>query len=286
MIHVDNLTYAYPRQAEPALHELIFTIGSGEIFGFLGPSGAGKSTTQKLLTGLLHSYSGSARVFGSELRRKPRDFYERIGVAFEFPNFYQKFTALENLQHFRSLYKSKTLDPMECLARFGLADAAHLKVAQFSKGMRMRLNVCRALLHDPELLFLDEPTSGLDPVNAEAMKQQFMELRAQGKTIVLNTHNMHAADELCDRVAFLVDGRIRLIDSPRELKLRFGNRKIRVEYVGEAGKTGSRDFDLHGIGHNPDFTELLRTRPIETIHSQEATLEHIFIQVTGRSLTT
>jgi len=284
MIHVDNLTYTYPQHAKPALHGLSFAIGSGEIFGFLGPSGAGKSTTQKLLIGLLRDYGGSARVLGSELRRKPNDFYERIGVPFEFPNFYPKFTALENLQLFRSLYKCRTLDPLDCLARFGLADAAHLKVAQFSKGMRMRLNVCRALLHDPELLFLDEPTSGLDPVNADAMKRQFIELRAQGKTIVLNTHNMHAADELCDRVAFLVDGRIRLIDSPRELKLRYGSRQVRVEYAGEAGETCSRDFALPGIGDNLAFTELLRTRSIETIHSREATLEHIFMQITGRSL--
>jgi len=283
MIEVRGLHFTYPNRSERTLRGLDFVIPAGEIFGFLGPSGAGKSTTQKLLIGVLKGYQGSVKVMGSEIRDIGPDYYERIGVAFEFPNFYSKFTVLENLKLFRSLYKGKTEDPMRLLEQVDLADAANMRVSQLSKGMKMRLNFCRALLHDPDILFLDEPTSGLDPVNAKRMKELILAKKAAGKTVLITTHNMQAAEELCDRVAFIVDGEIKLIDSPRELKLRKGRKELRVEYR-KNGELKEALFPLDGIGGNDQFLKIIKNDMLETIHSQEASLEQIFIEVTGRQL--
>ncbi|CAM4407773.1 ABC transporter ATP-binding protein [Paenibacillus tarimensis] len=284
MIEVNGLAYQYPNSSRQVLKGVDFHIAKGEIFGFLGPSGAGKSTTQNILIGALKEYRGSVRVLGSEIRGAGSRYYERIGVAFEFPNFYGRLTALENLQLFRSLYSGITEDPMKLLEAVGLSGHAKEKVAGFSKGMRMRLNLCRALLNRPEVLFLDEPTSGLDPVNAKVLKDIIRERSREGTTIVLTTHNMSAAEQLCDRVAFLVEGTIPLIDSPRALMVALGSRKVVVEYRSQNGSTESAGFELDGIGSDPAFHALLKSGTVETIHTREATLEQIFIEVTGRGL--
>jgi fluoroquinolone transport system ATP-binding protein len=283
MITVGNLSYTYAGTRHTAIRRLNFEVERGEIFGFLGPSGAGKSTTQKVLIGLLRDYQGRVSVFGKELRDWNADYYERIGVSFESPNHYLKLTALENLVYFGSLYRKKSQEPHALLERVGLGEDSHLPVAQFSKGMKNRLTVARAFLHDPELLFLDEPTTGLDPVNARLIGGIIREQKQSGKTIFLTTHNMTVADELCDRVAFIVDGEIRLIDAPRALKLRYGLRVVRVEYELN-GQTAIRDFPMETLGSEPDFINLLRVGQAQTIHTLEATLEDIFIKVTGRGL--
>lgn len=284
MIDVTDLRYTYPGAAAETLHGISFHIAEGEIFGFLGPSGAGKSTTQKLLIGLLRDYNGSARVLGREVSAWGSDYYEHIGVSFELPNHYLKLTALENLNYFQSLYSGPTYDPLELLAWVGLADAANQRVSAFSKGMKVRLNVARGLLHRPKLLFLDEPTSGLDPVNARNIKDLILRLRADGTTVFVTTHNMTVADELCDRVAFIVNGVLPLVDAPAALRKRYGKRSVTVEYQNGSGPQ-HRDFPLDDLGHNADFIETLRAADyIETIHTQETTLEKIFIDVTGERL--
>jgi fluoroquinolone transport system ATP-binding protein len=283
MITVENLSYTYAGTRQPAIRGLNFGVERGEIFGFLGPSGAGKSTTQKVLIGLLKDYQGIVSVFGKELKDWNADYYERIGVSFESPNHYLKLTALENLVYFGSLYSRKSQDPHTLLERVGLGEDGHLPVAQFSKGMKNRLTVARAFLHDPELLFLDEPTTGLDPVNARLIGDIIQEQKQSGKTIFLTTHNMTVAEELCDRVAFIVDGEIRLIDAPRALKLRYGQSVVRVEYELN-GQTAGRDFPMEMLGSDSDFINLLRSGQAQTIHTLEATLEDIFIKVTGRGL--
>lgn len=165
----------------------------------------------------------------------------------------------------------------------GLAEAGRMPVSQYSRGMKNRLSVARALLHRPDLLFLDEPTSGLDPVNARRIKELIRSQKQAGKTIFLATHDMTVADELCDRVAFIVDGRIALIDPPRQLKLRYGQASVRVEYRGRNGNE-QRVFPLAGLGDNAEFLELLRHYPVQTLHTLEASLEEVFIRVTGREL--
>ena len=159
----------------------------------------------------------------------------------QFPD--RKLTARENLEVFAGLYSGKTRKPMDLLEMVGLTDAADQRVAQFSKGMQMRLNFARALLNEPELLFLDEPTGGLDPLNARRIKEIIVSERARGTSVFLTTHDMMVADSLCDRVAFIVDGELPVIDAPRELKLRHGARNVRV-FGSWAQGHGGRDSDL------------------------------------------
>lgn len=282
VIDVDELSYGYT-SGQQAVRQLSFSIGAGEIFGFLGPSGSGKSTTQKILIGLLKPYEGHVQVLGREVHEQGPDYYERIGVGFELPNHFAKLTALENLRFFASFYSAAT-DPRELLARVGLAEAADKRVEQFSKGMKMRLNFVRALLHDPEVLFLDEPTSGLDPANARLLKDLVIEQRERGKCVFLTTHNMHDAEELCDRVAFLVDGEIRLIGSPRQLRTQGGGNRVTVTYR-EHGRSRTAEFPLAGLADDADFLRVLREYEIVSVHSQEPSLEDIFLQTTGRRLT-
>lgn len=285
MIEVKGLSYRYGAKERLAVRDVSFSIPQGEIFGFLGPSGAGKSTTQRILIGLLQGYVGDVRVFGKGLAEQGSHYYEHIGVSFELPNHYRKLTALENLNFFRSLYSMPTADPMKLLQSVGLEEDARKQVADYSKGMQMRLNFIRSLLNRPKLLFLDEPTSGMDPTNARIIKDLIRAEKEKGTTIFLTTHNMAVADELCDRIAFIVDGEIRLVGSPRELKIRYGKKTVRVGYKEtRAHEPGLADFALHDLGNNAAFINTLRTHQVETIHTLEATLEDIFIQCTGVKL--
>ena len=285
MINVKDLTYTYAGASAETLHGLDFEVGEQEIFGFLGPSGAGKSTTQKILIGLLQQYGGSIQIMGREVSAWGQDLYEQIGVSFELPNHYLKLTGRENLAYFQSLYSGETHDPMAVLSWVGLDEDADKSVADYSKGMKIRLNVARSLLHKPKLLFLDEPTSGLDPVNARKIKDLVLSLRDEGTTVFVTTHDMMVADELCDRVAFITAGNISVIDAPSVLKKRYGKRGVRVEYVGNSAEIQSQEFPLDNLGKNADFINLLNAgHQIETIHTLESTLENIFIEVTGQEL--
>jgi fluoroquinolone transport system ATP-binding protein len=285
VIRVRGLTFTYPKSTEPAVRGMDFTVGRGEIFGFLGPSGAGKSTTQKLLIGLLRGHGGEAAVWGKDPLDWGPDYYQRIGVSFELPNHYLKLTGLENLRFFASLYEGHTLAPMELLDAVGLADDANTRVGKYSKGMQMRLTFARSLINDPELLFLDEPTSGLDPVNARKVKNMILDLKARGRTIFLTTHDMSTADELCDRVAFVVDGEIVALDTPTELKIARSQRVVRVEYRGNNGALETAEFGMDGLADDPGFHAVLSDNQVETIHSREASMDDVFVEVTGRRLT-
>lgn len=284
VIEVANLQYRYGRSEEYALRGLDFEVDEGEIFGFLGPSGAGKTTTQKILIGLLDDYEGRATVLDREVKEWGPDLYRRIGVSAETPNLYHKLTGRENLELFASLYGGAKRNPIELLDRVGIADAVDKRVGAYSKGMQMRLNFVRALVHDPELVFLDEPTGGIDPTNARAVRTVIEELREGGKTVFLTTHDMTVADELCDRIAFIVDGRLSVIDTPRALKLSHGEESVRVEYRND-GVLDSAEFSTTDLGTNEAFRALLARNRVETIHTEEATLEDVFIDVTGETLT-
>jgi fluoroquinolone transport system ATP-binding protein len=282
-IEVNNLGFAYPKSNKKAVNGVSFKIKKGEIFGFLGPNGAGKTTTQKVIIGLLKQYSGNVKLLGKNLKDWKTDIYNRIGVGFELPNHYQKLTAFENLELFASFYRQRTIPPMDLLKMVELEKDANQRVATFSKGMKSKLNFARSLLNDPEVLFLDEPTTGLDPVSSRLIKNIIKEKRKEGKAIFLTTHNMNDADELCDRVGFIVDGQLVLIESPKELKIRHGKKIVKVEYL-KNGELVSRDFDLNGLANNNLFLSLLRTGSVQTIHTAEATLDDIFIKATGRQL--
>ena len=282
MITVENLSFNYPGVAQDTVRSISFSIAKGEIFGFLGPSGAGKSTTQKILIKLLQPFRGQVEILNKPLQNWGPAYYNHVGVGFELPNHYRKLSAVENLRFFGSFYQGKVRDPHDLLEMVGLQEHADKRVQEFSKGMKMRLNFLRAIMHDPEMIFLDEPTAGLDPVNARRLKDIILDLKAAGKTIFITTHNMQDADELCDRIAFIVDGRLALIDSPKSLKLQFGERNVRVEYG--SAPLQAREFPIDGLGHDRDFLQLLQQESIQTIHTREATLEDIFIKVTGINL--
>ena len=280
MIHAKNLSFSYTKA--PFIENLSFHIETGEIFGFLGPSGAGKSTIQKILTGLLKGYKGFVSIDGTEVKHHHNDFYETIGVDFEFPSLFEKLTARENLVFFSSLYK-KHGDIDRSLAAVGLTREADKKVSGFSKGMKSRLNFIKALLHDPALLFLDEPTSGLDPTNARIIKDIIRNEKEKGKTIILTTHNMYDATELCDHVAFIVDGTIRALDTPRNLIMSKGASKIVYTYASE-GMERLREVPMRETGMDETLQRLIRESGITSIHSSEPTLNDIFVEVTGTHL--
>ena len=282
-ISVENLFFQYPKSQKKALNGISFDIKKGEIFGFLGPNGAGKTTTQKIIIGLLKNFEGNVEVLENDLRNWKTDLYNRIGVGFELPNHYQKLTAIENLELFASFYKKETTSPMDLLKMVELEKDADARVATYSKGMKSKLNFARSLLNDPEVLFLDEPTTGLDPVSSRLIKDIIKKKRQEGKAIFLTTHNMNDADELCDRVGFIVEGKLVLIESPRELKIRHGRKIVKVEYLKE-GELQSQEFNLKDLSGNKNFHSLLKSGAVQTIHTAEATLDDIFIKATGRKL--
>jgi fluoroquinolone transport system ATP-binding protein len=283
MLKVQNLEFTYPKSNKKAVNGVSFEIKKGEIFGFLGPNGAGKTTTQKVIIGLLKDYHGAVEILGKNLISWKTDLYNRIGVGFELPNHYQKLTALENLELFASFYRRRTIPPMKLLQMVDLEEDANQRVGTFSKGMKSKLNFARSLLNDPEVLFLDEPTTGLDPVGRRLIKNLIIQKRNEGKAIFLTTHNMQDADELCDRVGFIVEGRLVLIESPKELKIKHGKKIVKLEYIKD-GDLESQEFDLKNLADNKSFLYLLKTGSVQTIHTEEATLEDIFIKATGRHL--
>ena len=198
------------------------------------------------------------------------------------PIHFSKMTAMENIEFFLKLYK-KNANIEELMTRVGLWEDRDKMVGEYSKGMKIRLNIVRELLNEPKMLFLDEPPNGLDPKNAMILKDMIREFRAQGGTVFITSHIMSDIDQLCDNVAFIVDGEIKEMDSPRNLKMKYGKRSMTLEYK-ENGKTEIVEFPLDGIGKNQEFLNLLQTKEIETLHSGETTLEDIFIQVTGVAL--
>lgn len=283
MLAVNNLYHDYEGKGQYAVQNVSFEIGQGEIFGFLGPSGAGKSTVQNILIGLLPLQRGEVSYSGVSVRNLDVRFFNSLGVSFEHPNLYGRLTGYENLKFFAGLFDVPTLNPLTLLEAVGLTEAAHRKVSAYSKGMRQRLVFARALINNPKMLFLDEPTSGLDPNTASLIKELIRQKQEQGATIFLTTHNMLVADELCERVAFINEGCIVAMDTPRNLKLQHGQRSVRVEY-GSDGRTDANVFFLDNAGDQRELNALIQGGAVQTIHSQEATLEQIFVRLTGRGL--
>ena len=219
----------------------------------------------------------------NEIRNKSDQFYESIGVDFEFPSFYEKFTALENLKFFGSLYDCKLIPIEQLLEMVGLSQHANKKVAGFSKGMKSRLNFARSIIHQPKVLFLDEPTSGLDPSNSQVMKNIILDLKNKGVTIILTTHNMHDATELCDRVAFIVDGNIKAMDTPHNLIMSRRYNEVTYSYL-ENQKELNTTIALDKISTDKKLQSLIQANALLSIHSNEPTLDNIFSEITGRKL--
>jgi len=283
MIKVNNLYHSYTKDDNYAVKNVSFEVKKGEIFGFLGPSGAGKSTTQNILIGLLKLQQGEVFIEDKDIKKFRKEIFNKIGVSFEQPNVYKKLTGLENLKFHASMYNVPTKDPVELLTMVGLEDSIDKRAEGYSKGMLQRLVFARSMINNPSIWFLDEPTSGLDPTTAAKIKDVIKEKQNEGTTIFLTTHNMQIADELCDRVAFITDGEISTIDSPVNLKLKYGQRLIKITQRTDSGVVEKR-FSVVDELERKRIKEIIDNNSFETMHSQEATLEEIFIKVTGQRL--
>jgi ABC-2 type transport system ATP-binding protein len=220
-IQAQNLTRDF--EGFRAVDGISFTVEPGEIFGFLGPNGAGKTTTIKMLTGQLRPTAGQAWVVGCDVVSERQRLKPQIGVVFDNQNIYERMSARENLVFFARLYGVKKARVREVLLQVGLEDRAGDKVRKYSNGMKQRLLIARALLHEPKVLFLDEPTRGLDPNIARDIRAIVADLAKQGITVFLTTHYMEEADQLSDRVAIINRGCIVALDTPERLKAEYDN---------------------------------------------------------------
>jgi len=283
MIEAHDLRRAF--RHKEAVAGISFTARRGEIFGLLGPNGAGKTTTIRILTGQIDPSGGSAMVAGCDVVKDRARLKERIGVVFEEQNLYERLSARNNLAFSCWLYGLPESRADEVLDLVQLRDRAKDHVSTFSNGMRQRLMIARALLHRPPMLFLDEPSRGLDPISARDIRLAIKQLSEEGITILLTTHLMDEADQLCQRVAFIVNGKIVANDTPRNLKLTHGERVLTVTLTehGQNGHSALQDMTikLHDLADQQRLSAWMAQDRVLAIHSHEATLEEVFIEVAG-----
>jgi ABC-2 type transport system ATP-binding protein len=281
-VSAQDLTYRYGDLL--AVDHISFNVAEGEVLGFLGPNGAGKSTTVKLLTGQLRPDDGKALLLGQDITRNTNQLQAHIGVSFETTNLYEQMSAVENLNLFAQLFGVKDFSAIKLLEKVGLGGREKERVANYSKGMKQRLMLARALVNNPRILFLDEPTEGLDPVSSQTIHAIIREASANGTTIFMTTHDMVEADKLSDRVAFINKGKILALDKPALLKRQYGKRALKVEVETASGDTEVREITLDEADTPQAVHDLFQNERVITLHSEEATLEDIFIEITGRGL--
>jgi len=266
-----------------AVDDVSFSLARGETLGFLGPNGAGKSTTIKMLTGQLRPEAGHIEILGMDMPGRREDVQARLGVCFEEKNLYVSMTGRENLVFFSKLFGVRGFEPEPLLERVGLSTRLDDRVSEYSKGMRQRLMMARALVNTPDVLLLDEPTDGLDPVSAIAIRDLIRLEADRGAAVLLTTHDMHEADTLSDRVAFINKGSILTIDTPDSLKLEHGRRSVRIRTRKGAG-VDEQVIALDEAGSGDRIRDAVSAEGLMTIHTQEATLEDIFVEYAGQGL--
>jgi len=242
IIEANRLTRRFG--AAVAVEDVTFNLSMPEVLGFLGPNGAGKTTTIRMLSGLIAPTSGEATVAGIRTDREPEALHEVIGVLTESPGFYERLSARRNLEYFAAFYSGLDVAAQmdKYLKLMGLWERRESRVGTYSKGMKQRLALVRALLHEPRILFLDEPTSGLDPEAAGEVRRLISNLGAEGRTIILSTHNLTEAEQLCSRIA-VIQKRLIALDTPQALRRRFFRRHIVVRL--EAADTAVTDAVRH-----------------------------------------
>ncbi|WP_125763393.1 ABC transporter ATP-binding protein [Companilactobacillus hulinensis] len=278
IITVEHISKYFKNQ--DALKDLSFSIKSGEIFGLLGPSGAGKTTTIKILTGQLKQTNGSASVLGVPIEEINESIYEQIGIVSHNSGLYDKLSVYKNLEIFTRILNVPKARINKILKQVGLLSDRKKIAGKLSQGMRQRLILARAVLHQPKVLFLDEPTSGLDPSTQIEIHRLIMELRDNGTAVFLTTHNMEEADKLCDHLALLNDGKIVETGTPRDIRLRHNKKKqykVLLKNNQELTLTQSEET-------TQKINWWMTSNELVTIHSCEPTLETVFIEVTGRKL--
>ncbi|MGX4607808.1 ABC transporter ATP-binding protein [Priestia sp. JNUCC 25] len=278
VIEVKNLTKAFGDKV--VLKDVTFEVKKGETFGFLGPSGSGKTTTIKILTSQLIHTKGEVTIFDESLQKKTTKHYlKKIGILTDNSTLYERLSVYQNLLLYCKLYEVSASRIDEVLEDVNLLSDKKTIVQKLSKGMRQRVVLARAFLHKPKILFLDEPTSALDPVNTKHIYKGLRKLNEQGTTIFLTTHDMIEAEELCDRVAFLHQGEIKLLDTPKNLRLKFSRKSISL-IVGDGNSITVKN-DEQGAKQISDY---MKNGQLLSIHSNEPTLGDIFVQLTGSEL--
>ncbi len=279
MIEVINLAKKYNQTM--AIDGISFKVEKGEIFGFLGPNGAGKTTTINILTGLLSPASGQAFINGYDVVKQKKKIKEIIGVVFEYQNLYPRLTGWTNLDLFRKLYRLKEEKIKEMLEMVQLLDKAKDPVTTYSRGMKQRLLIARALINKPVVLFLDEPTSGLDPHSAYEIRQIIKNLCKEGITVFLNTHYLEEAEDLCNRVGIIEKGKIIALDKIENLKASFSSQSVAIKLKdGENGKIVTLSMDDKNTGE--EIKKFIESKQILSIHTAEPTLEEVFLKITNR----
>jgi ABC-2 type transport system ATP-binding protein len=280
-LEVTDLSFSYGDKR--AVDGVTFGIAPGQIVGLLGPNGAGKSTTIKMIIGQLKPESGTIAILGGRMPADRDAVQARMGVCFEEKNLYAAMSAAENLTFFGRLFGLKSVDVDGLLDRVSLLDRRDDRVASFSKGMRQRLMMARALVNTPDLLVLDEPTDGLDPVSAIAVRDLIRVEAARGAAVLLTTHDMHEADDLSQQVAFINAGQILVLDTPEALKLQHGSRAVTLRR--RSGDTVREDIVAMEDPQTPSLVAAALADPdLLTMHTREATLEDVFVEYAGRGL--
>ena len=257
-----------------ALNKINFEIKEGEIFGFLGPSGSGKTTMINILTGQLLQDGGNSQLLGKDSYSLNSTDLEKIGIVSDKSGFYEKLSLEKNLLLYAKLYGVNLNRVDELLSKVGLLESKSVLAEQLSTGMKQRMLLARALINQPKILFLDEPTSGLDPTTSKSIHELLVDLKENGTTIFLTTHDMNEATLLCDNLALLNKGKLIEQGNPADIIQKYNtNKRIKIIYKNRE----ERIFD---------FSELtkLNIDDIISIHSCEPTLEEIFIELTGEKL--
>lgn len=283
MIEAQNLVKTFGKVQ--AVKGVSFSVAPGEVFGLLGHNGAGKTTIIKMLTGQLIPTSGTARISGLSVTADPQQASPMFGIVFEEQNLYERLSANENLAFNANLYGVPNAKQRiaQVLAQVGLGDSSKRAVSTYSTGMKQRLLIARAILHQPRVLFLDEPTRGLDPASAQELRNLIKELSAQGTTVLITTHYMEDAEQLCQRLAFMSNGEVIALDTPYNLKIKYGENTITANIRDGAGER-RETFRMGDPASAQQFAALLAGNQIVTAHTDEATLEEVFIKLSGRSL--
>jgi len=263
-----------------AIKDLSIDIKEGELFGFLGPSGAGKTTAIKIVTGQLKQSGGKAAILGRDTTTLNNEIYGKIGIVTDNSGLYENMSAYDNLLLFSRILKTDKKEIPDLLCKVGLGDEGKKQVKKFSRGMKQRLILARAMLNKPKILFLDEPTSGLDPSTALEIHKLMLQMKNDGTTFFLTTHNMTEAAKLCDRIALFNEGVIADIGTLDELSQKYNDKK-RVKIILNTGD----EVVFNLTPDNSQKIEMLISRnAVVTMHTQEPSLENIFLKLTGREL--
>jgi ABC-2 type transport system ATP-binding protein len=281
LIELKNVSKYYDEHK--VVDQLSFSIEQGEFFGLLGPNGAGKTTTIRMMIGLLKPSEGEIWINNLNVLQRKKDVHADIGVVFELPNLYVRSSIRDNLKLFADLFAVPVSRIDEVLESLQLQERQGEKVGNLSKGWKQRVLIARALLHKPKVLFLDEPTSGLDPNTANLIRNYIKNLKQQGTTIVLTTHDMNEADELSDRVAIMYNGKLVGLDEPRKLKSKYGRKEIQIEYQ-QDGQVVKKNLPADTEETAKEIDKLMTNGQIISLHTKEASLADVFAVLTGRVL--